>query len=121
MYTRRPTVSLRTYVRGSVPSAGRQTICCGPARNRFVVLQIVFVARPGCSVSVRRTSSRTFAARSSRKLTIARSRNPSPFGETVVSSRLSPANGREPFVTFSACRFPPERSAASPNARKLIG
>ncbi len=121
MYTRRPTLSLRTYVRGSVPSAGRQTICCGPARNRFVVLQIVFVARPGCSVSVRTTSSRTFAARSSRKLTIARSRNPSPFGETVVRSRLSPANGREPFVTFSACMFPPERRAANPNARKLIG
>jgi hypothetical protein len=45
------------------------------------------------------TSSETRAGRVSRKRTIALSRKPSPFGLTVVSSRRSPANGADPFVT----------------------
>ena len=54
--------------------------------------------------------------------TIARSRKPSPFGETVVSSRLSPAKRCDPFVTRRSCSPPlPASSAASPNASALIG
>src|SRR6478752_10600051 len=46
------------------------------------------------------TSSCTCAGRVSRKRTVAESRNPSPFGLTVVSSGESPAKGTEPFDTW---------------------
>src|SRR5262245_23588896 len=88
------------YVRGGVDFAGRQTSVWSPAESVAVVDQTVASAgRPIRIVSVRTASMRTRAGLVRRKRTIARSRNPSPFGETVVRSRWSPANGVDPFAT----------------------
>src|SRR5204862_1306171 len=60
---------------------------------------------PARSSWVSTASIRTTAGAVRRKCTIAASRKPSPFGLTVVSSRRSPANGADPFVTRTSTRL----------------
>src|SRR5581483_7272101 len=70
------------------------------------------------TLTVRVTSIVTVAGVRSRKLTIASSRKPSPFGLTVVRSLESPANGVEPFVTrkSKSCGASERRVAADAGA-----
>src|SRR5581483_3532224 len=75
------------------------------------------------TLTVRVTSIVTVAGARSRKLTIASSRKPSPFGLTVVRRLESPANGVEPFVTrrskscgASERRVRPDAGAATTSA-----
>src|SRR5438034_5557564 len=91
------------YVLGWVERAGRQVRVPGPAPKTRDTCQTTDVPPlPARTMFVATTSIRTRAGFASRKWTLAWSRKPSPFGLTVVSSRRSPANGAEPFVT---CRF----------------
>src|SRR5919201_5174318 len=109
-YTRRAplrpvTISRRTYVRFDVSPSGRHTSRWGPRPSLIVCDEIVSAKAAARLIeSVRTTSSRTVAGAVSRKRTIARSRKPSPFGLTVVSRAVSPANGLSPCETVSPSR-----------------
>ena len=82
---------------------GDQRSVCGPAPSAQERDHTALVAaRPSRTLSVRTASIRTRAARVRMNRTTAASRNPSPFGETVVRRRRSPANRAEPFDTASA-------------------
>ena len=82
-------------MRSGVERAGARRSCAAPAASRRRVLQTVCTGRRTSSVATTRTS--TVAARSSLKRNSARSRKPSPFGLTVASQGVSPANGVPPF------------------------
>src|SRR5947208_3525648 len=105
------------YVRGCVERVGRHTSVPGPAPKRRDVCQTEDVpVLPARSMFVATASMLTRAGRGSRKWTNAASRNPSPFGLTVVSSRRSPANGTDPFVTWRPWRPGARARAATPAA-----
>src|SRR4051794_31978655 len=102
------------YVRGWVDRVGRHVSVCGPAPRRRDVCQTTDVPPlPARTMFVASTSRSTFAERASTKWTIARSRKPSPFGVTVVSSGRSPANGADPFVTCTPCSAGEARASAA--------
>src|SRR3954470_15545196 len=107
------------YVRGCVPRAGRQTRRSRPACSLRVVDHTAVVpVRPARIICVATADICTVAGRVSRKRTIAASRNPSPFGLTVVSRRRSPAKGRVPSETerSSSCGGATSTSAAASGA-----
>ena len=87
-------------MRGSVVRTGRQASVPDPAGKEPVVDQTVVVpVVPARTSSVATASIRTVAGCVSRKITIALSRKPSPFGLTVARSARSPANGADPLPT----------------------
>src|SRR5690348_15101744 len=105
------------YVRGCVERAGRHTSVPGPAPKSCEVCQTADVPPfPARTMFVATTSIETRAGRVNLKWTIAWSRNPSPFGLTVVSRRRSPANGADPFVTCRSCSAGASASAARNSA-----
>src|SRR5436190_13658435 len=88
------------YVRGCVDGFGRHTNRPRPGGNLRVALQTTVVpVRPARTICVATASTRTVALLRRRNVTKAASRNPSPFGLTVVRRRRSPANGVDPFET----------------------
>src|SRR4051794_8146001 len=107
------------YVRVCVERDGRHVSVCGPAPSSRVVCQTEDVPPlPARIMFVATASKRTRAGRVSRKWRTATSRNPSPFGLTVVSSGRSPANGTDPFVTWNPCTAGASASAARKRAVK---
>src|SRR4051794_26514145 len=93
------------YVRGGVRRAGRQTSRPDPAGNRARLDHTAVVAvRPARTVDVDTAAARMTAGSDRRKETTARSRNPSPFGLTVVNRGRSRANGVDPLDTRRASR-----------------
>ena len=96
--------------RRSAPDRSGPASCARPPADRVRAGAEASARRPDDLFTGRRTSSvattrtSTDAGRSSLKRIRARSRKPSPFGLTVASSGVSPANGVPPFEIRSPSR-----------------
>ena len=87
-------------MRGFRFGGGSHVIVCAPRPRRCVTVEITFG-----TFTVRVTSIAIVAGSFSRKSTSTWSRNPSPFGEIVVSSGPSPAKAVEPLSARSPTSF----------------